>query len=95
MKENVVQELQQMQPDEQTENKMLDILKRFHSEEEMDEDSLMIYLLKKRNIFIEQLLMGIDQEDRTMGFILVKAFCQKNPSQYRRNSACSRAGIAR
>jgi len=39
MKENVVQELQQMQPDEQTKNKMLDILKRFHSEEEMDEDS--------------------------------------------------------
>jgi len=38
MKENVVQELQQMQPDEQTKNKMLDILKRFHSEEEMDED---------------------------------------------------------
>ncbi|XP_020232036.1 zinc finger HIT domain-containing protein 2 [Cajanus cajan] len=39
MKENVVQELQQMQPDEQAKNKMLDILKRFHSEEEMDEDS--------------------------------------------------------
>lgn len=36
MKENVVQELQQMQPDEQTKHKMLDILKRFHSEEEMD-----------------------------------------------------------
>lgn len=36
MKENVVQELQQMQPDEQTKHKMLEILKRFHSEEEMD-----------------------------------------------------------
>ncbi|CAL0314919.1 unnamed protein product [Lupinus luteus] len=36
MQENVVQELQQMQPDEQTKHKMLDILKRFHSEEEMD-----------------------------------------------------------
>lgn len=36
MKENVVQELQQMQPNEQTKQKMLDILKRFHSEEEMD-----------------------------------------------------------
>ena len=36
MRENVVQELQQMQPDEQTKHKMLDILKRFHSEEEMD-----------------------------------------------------------
>ncbi|KAG5045794.1 hypothetical protein AAZX31_06G127200 [Glycine max] len=39
MKENVVQELHQMQPDEQTKNKMLDILKRFHSQEEMDENS--------------------------------------------------------
>ena len=38
MKENVVQELHQMQPDEQTKNKMLDILKRFHSQEEMDEN---------------------------------------------------------
>ncbi|XP_027361106.1 zinc finger HIT domain-containing protein 2 isoform X2 [Abrus precatorius] len=36
MKENVVQELQQMQPDEQTKSKMLDILKRFHSEEDLD-----------------------------------------------------------
>jgi len=36
MKENVVQELQQMQPNEQTKQKMLDILKRFHAEEEMD-----------------------------------------------------------
>jgi hypothetical protein len=36
MKENVVQELHQMQPNEQTKQKMLDILKRFHSEEEMD-----------------------------------------------------------
>lgn len=36
MKENIVQELQQMQPNEQTKQKMLDILKRFHSEEEMD-----------------------------------------------------------
>ncbi|KAK4268581.1 hypothetical protein QN277_025214 [Acacia crassicarpa] len=41
MEENVVQELQQIQPDDKTKNKMLDILKRFHSEEEsdsMDED---------------------------------------------------------
>nr|XP_025676323.1 zinc finger HIT domain-containing protein 2 isoform X2 [Arachis hypogaea]XP_029151486.1 zinc finger HIT domain-containing protein 2 isoform X2 [Arachis hypogaea] len=37
MRENVVQELQQIQPDEQTKHKMLDILKRFHSEEEMDD----------------------------------------------------------
>lgn len=36
MKENIVQELQQMQPNEQSKQKMLDILKRFHSEEEMD-----------------------------------------------------------
>ncbi|MED6225433.1 hypothetical protein PIB30_093707 [Stylosanthes scabra] len=36
MRENVVGELQQMQPDEETKHKMLDILKRFHSEEEMD-----------------------------------------------------------
>ncbi|XP_028758571.1 zinc finger HIT domain-containing protein 2-like isoform X1 [Neltuma alba] len=41
MQENVVQELQQMQPDDETKRKMLDILKRYHSEEEsdsMDED---------------------------------------------------------
>lgn len=41
MKENVVQELQQMQPDDESKHKMLEILKRFHSEEEsdsMDED---------------------------------------------------------
>ncbi|XP_062146496.1 uncharacterized protein LOC133854353 [Alnus glutinosa] len=41
MRDNVVGELQQMQPDDQTKRKMLDILKRLHSEEEtdsMDED---------------------------------------------------------
>ncbi|XP_054783708.1 uncharacterized protein LOC129290768 isoform X2 [Prosopis cineraria] len=41
MQENVVQELQQMHPDDETKQKMLDILKRYHSEEEsdsMDED---------------------------------------------------------
>ncbi|XP_073043016.1 uncharacterized protein [Primulina eburnea] len=34
MKENVVQELQQLQPDEASKKKMLDILKRFHEEAE-------------------------------------------------------------
>ncbi|KAL2527764.1 HIT-type Zinc finger family protein [Abeliophyllum distichum] len=41
MRENVVQEMQQLQPDNETKQKMLDILKRFHEEEEtdsMDED---------------------------------------------------------
>lgn len=41
MRENVVEELQQLQPDNETKQKMLDILKRFHDEEEtdsMDED---------------------------------------------------------
>ncbi|XP_059662173.1 uncharacterized protein LOC132308171 isoform X2 [Cornus florida] len=36
MRENVVEELQRLQPDDGTKQKMLDILKRFHSEEEMD-----------------------------------------------------------
>lgn len=36
MRENVVDELQQAQPDDKTKQKMLDILKRFHSEEKMD-----------------------------------------------------------
>ncbi|KAI4313621.1 hypothetical protein L6164_026584 [Bauhinia variegata] len=36
MQENVVQELRQIQTDDQTKHKMLEILKRFHSEEEMD-----------------------------------------------------------
>ncbi|KAK9275238.1 hypothetical protein L1049_022500 [Liquidambar formosana] len=41
MRENVVEELRHMQPDDETKRKMLDILKRFHSEEDadsMDED---------------------------------------------------------
>ena len=36
MRENVMGELGQMQPDDETRHKMLDILKRFHSEEDMD-----------------------------------------------------------
>ncbi|XAR70132.1 hypothetical protein NMG60_11026900 [Bertholletia excelsa] len=36
MRENVVEELQHLGPDDETKQKMLDILKRFHSEEEMD-----------------------------------------------------------
>lgn len=41
MRENVVEELRQLQPNDETKEKMLDILKRFHSEEEtedMDEE---------------------------------------------------------
>ncbi|CAJ1974443.1 unnamed protein product [Sphenostylis stenocarpa] len=56
MKENVVQELQQMQPDEQTKNKMLDILKRFNAEEEMDEDSFADSTLSEETM--EKLLSG-------------------------------------
>lgn len=36
MRENVVEEMQQLQPNDETKQKMLDILKRFHSEEEID-----------------------------------------------------------
>ncbi|XP_065858504.1 uncharacterized protein [Euphorbia lathyris] len=36
MRENVVEELNQMQPNDETRQKMLEILKRFHSEEEME-----------------------------------------------------------
>ncbi|KAE8727324.1 hypothetical protein F3Y22_tig00005465pilonHSYRG00052 [Hibiscus syriacus] len=36
MRENVVDELRQLQPDDQTKRKMLEILKRVHSEEEAD-----------------------------------------------------------
>ncbi|XVF53139.1 hypothetical protein PTKIN_Ptkin05aG0076200 [Pterospermum kingtungense] len=36
MRENVVEELRQLQPDDETKRKMLEILKRFHSEEETD-----------------------------------------------------------
>lgn len=45
MRENVMEELQQIQPEDETKTKMLDILKRFHSEEEMnsdDEDGMFI-----------------------------------------------------
>lgn len=37
MRENVVQELGQLQPNDGTKEKMLDILKRFHSEEETED----------------------------------------------------------
>ncbi|GMP31339.1 hypothetical protein CsSME_00005595 [Camellia sinensis var. sinensis] len=36
MRENVMEEMRQLQPDDENKQKMLDILKRFHSEEEMD-----------------------------------------------------------
>ncbi|KAI3470759.1 hypothetical protein Pfo_027422 [Paulownia fortunei] len=36
MRENVIEELQQLQTDEENKSKMLDILKRFHEEEETD-----------------------------------------------------------
>uniref|UniRef100_A0A1J3CU49 Zinc finger HIT domain-containing protein 2 n=1 Tax=Noccaea caerulescens TaxID=107243 RepID=A0A1J3CU49_NOCCA len=38
MRENVVDELRQVRSDDQTKTKMLEILKRFHSEEEEEED---------------------------------------------------------
>lgn len=44
MRDNVVEELQQMQSDDGTKQKMMDILKRFHLEEEtdsMDEDGML------------------------------------------------------
>lgn len=44
MRENVVEELRHVQPDDETKRKMMDILKRLHSEEEeddlMDEDCM-------------------------------------------------------
>ena len=43
MRENVEEELRQLQRDDETKHKMLDILKRFHSEDEtdsMDEDGM-------------------------------------------------------
>lgn len=41
MRENVMGELRQIQPDDDTKRKMLDILKRFHSEdEEVDGDDV-------------------------------------------------------
>ena len=60
MRDNVVEELQQMQPDDQTKQKMLDVLKRLHSEEEMDsmdEDgilSLFLFALRLWNLINQQ-----------------------------------------
>lgn len=60
MRENVVDEMRQMQPDDGTKQKMLEILKRLHSQEEsdtmeeeidsMDEDGmfLLLFLLPQR-----------------------------------------------
>lgn len=44
MRENVMEEMQQIQPEDETKRKMLDILKRFHSEEmnSDDEDGMFI-----------------------------------------------------
>lgn len=42
----MVEEMQQMRSDDETKQKMVDILKRFHSEEEMDsmdEDGMMLF----------------------------------------------------
>lgn len=36
MHENVMDEMRQIQPEDETKKKMLDILKRFHSEEETE-----------------------------------------------------------
>ncbi|XP_073052122.1 uncharacterized protein [Primulina eburnea] len=58
MKENVVQELQQLQPDETSKKKMLDILKRFHEEAEtsgMDSDELDSFLSEET---IQKILSG-------------------------------------
>ena len=38
MRENVTEELKQIQPEDESKRKMLDILKRFHLEEEMESD---------------------------------------------------------
>ena len=38
MRENVMDELKQMQPEDESKKKMLDILKRLHLEEEMESD---------------------------------------------------------
>lgn len=37
MRDNVVEELRQLEPKDETKQKMLDILRRFHSEEETDD----------------------------------------------------------
>ena len=52
MRENVVEELGQMQPDDETKHKMLDILKRFHSEEDMDsmDEDGMVCLLPRGHL---------------------------------------------
>lgn len=51
MRENVVEELRQLQPDDEIKRKMLEILKRFHSEEEThtldeDDDGILFLILK-------------------------------------------------
>lgn len=46
MRDNVVEEMRRMQSDDETKRKMVDILKRFHSEEEMDsvdEDGMLLF----------------------------------------------------
>ena len=49
MRENVEEELRQLQPDDESKQKMLHILKRFHSEEQemdyMDEHGIYIVVI--------------------------------------------------
>lgn len=56
-----MEELQQMQPDDTSRQKMLDILKRFHSEEEeemddMDEDGMSYLHFDIKSIFSSEIL---------------------------------------
>lgn len=47
MRDNVMEEMKQMEPADETKQKMLDILRRFHSEEEddsMEDDGYMLIL---------------------------------------------------
>ncbi|GKD78847.1 zinc finger HIT domain-containing protein 2, partial [Tanacetum coccineum] len=54
MRDNVMGEMQQLEPNDETKQKMLDILKRFHSEEEADsmdnEDGLVDSALSEETI---------------------------------------------
>jgi hypothetical protein len=69
MRENVTEELKQIQPEDESKRQMLDILKRFHLEEEMESDG-------EDGMFVEQdsVVIAIDSS-ASLGLCTCTPFC--------------------
>lgn len=74
MKDNVMGELRQVHPDDESKMKMLEILKRFQSEEEQDEDCS----IDDDGIFFLFLFVLLDQIFACFLIISKCKFCSSN-----------------